>query len=410
MTKWIPAVLAVSLYGIVAVAGAAKPPGPGGGGTGGGGSGTDGYVGKNLGALPGDSHSDAWDVNPLGRVVGRSYGSGMHAFYWDGAMHPLHKSAASATEPPTDVAWEVEAMAISGGTKQIAAGWEARTVCTPAPTATDPKNQTCESFAYPIVWDDGSLGNAPSASRLGLAEGTIGFVGGINEAGTIIAGDGGAEAGAVWTGPNWSRKDIPLSDFGYAGTFDSGIAWDVNNQGIAVGMVSRVGDYQQFAYVADTTNGGGTVLPMPGGFVQSGAYAVSNVAGGTVYIAGVVKPCSQSHCQDSRGIRWTVNVTKIGTSGYQPGYEILDQLAWAEGASDQGFIAGTMNAKPDRRGNVIQTAMLWKQSVGYIPLKPPKGGSDSTSRSMAVATDGTIYVVGEVNAAGSWTAAIWTIK
>ena len=407
MTKWIPAVFAVSLCGIVAVAGAAKPPGAGGGGTGGGGSGTDGYTGKNLGALPGDSQSDAWDVNPQGRVVGRSFGSGMHAFYWDGTMHPLHKSAASATEEPTNIAWEVEAMAISGGAKQIAAGWESRDVCTPAPTPTDPKNQSCEHFAYPIVWDDGTLGSSPSARRLGTGEGTVS---GINEAGTIIAGRGGAEAGAVWTGPDWTRKDIPLSAFAYAGNFDWGIAWDVNNQGIAVGSVSRVGDYQQFAYVANTTNGNGAVLPLPSGFVQSGAYAVSNVAGGTVYIAGVVRPCSDDHCQGSRGIRWTFDVSKIGTNGYQPGYEILDQLAWAEGASDQGFIAGTMNAKTDRRGNVIQTAMLWKQSVGYIPLKPPKGGSDSTSRSMAVATDGTIYVVGEANAAGSWTAAIWTIK
>ena len=78
---------------------------------------------------------------------------------------------------------------------------------------------------------------------------------------------------------------------------------------------------------------------------------------------------------------------------------------------DQGFIAGTKNSTPDRRGNVIQTAMLWKQSVGYIPLKPPKGGSDSASRSMAVAPGGaTIYVVGVTNASGSWTAARWVVK
>ena len=406
MKKWISAVLAVSLSGIIAVAAAGKPPGAGGGGTGGGGSGTDGYVGQNLGALPGDTHSDAWDVNSQGNVVGRSYGSGMHAFYWNGTMHTLRQSLAADSEPPADVAWRVEAMAISGGTTEIAAGWEARDICTPAPTPADPGNETCQRFQYPIVWDGGSLGATPSAIRLGTARG---MAAGINHTGTIIVGSGGLNAGAVWTAPAWARTEIPLAAFGSTGYFDWGLAWDVNDQGIAVGLVSRASDYVQFAYVYDTKSAVGQLLPMPGGYVQSDAFAVSNVVDGTVHIAGVIETCPDNSCRDSRGIRWTVEVSRIGQNGYEAGYEILDQLAWAEGASDQGFIAGTKNSTSSRGGNVIQTAMLWKPA-GYIALKPPKGGTDSASRSMAVAKDGTIYVVGVTNAKGSWTAARWSIK
>jgi hypothetical protein len=45
--------------------------------------------------------------------------------------------------------------------------------------------------------------------------------------------------------------------------------------------------------------------------------------------------------------------------------------------------------------------------MGYVTLKPPKGGSDSTSRGMAGM--GPIYVVGEANVKGAWRAARWVI-
>ncbi len=406
MRNSVLSVLGVSLLATVAVVEAAKPPGAGGGGAGGGGSGTDGYVGQNLGALPGDSNSDAWDVNASGRLVGRSYGSSMRAFYWDGTMHQLLQSYAAGAEPPADVAWDVEATAVSGGSAEIVAGNESREICTPVPG--DPNSATCEHYWYPIIWDAGPLNSMPNARRLG---GGAGSVLGINDAGTIIAGVGTTGAGTVWRNPpTWTRTDIALDAFQCTGcSYESGGAWDVNNDGIVVGFLSRTSDHEQFAYVYDTARGVGSLLAVPAGYVQVNAYAISNIVDGLVYVAGVVIPCGTMTCTGDRGIRWRVAVSDIGKTGYSPDYELLDQLAWAEGVSDQGFVAGTMNSTPDRRGNIIQTAMLWKQSVGYIPLKPPKGGSDSATRSMAVAANGTAYVVGVANAKGSWTAARWVV-
>jgi len=90
MRKIIVGLLLVAL-GYLPAANAGKPPGAGGGGTGGGGTGTEGVVGQNLGVLPGDNYSDAWDVNAQGHAVGRSYSSGSKttpqltkAFYWAG--------------------------------------------------------------------------------------------------------------------------------------------------------------------------------------------------------------------------------------------------------------------------------------------------------------------------------------
>jgi hypothetical protein len=354
------------------------------------------YVGQNLGTLPGDKYSDAWDVNAAGRVVGRSYVGTVRAFYWNGMMYQLPMSADSRNTPPVTVAWDVEATGISSGPTEVAVGFEQRTVCTS-------KNGPCDIAQYPVVWQ-GDLSKSPDAVRLDVAEGVAR---GINQAGTIAVGDCGGGAGAFWEklSGTWIRNNISLASFVCAACdYDWGVGSDVNDAGIVAGLVSRRSDYLQFAYLYDTRSARGLVLPLPPGYLQSDAYAVGNVTDGKVHVAGVVKPCSDGSCAADRAIRWTVSVDTLATS-----FEILDQLAWAQGVTDQGVVAGTHNARADRRGNIVQTAMLWRESAGYTSLMPASGGTDSTSRSMAAGADGTLYVVGETNSRGTWTAVRWVI-
>jgi hypothetical protein len=355
---------------------------------------TDSYIGESLGVLPGAKQSDAWDVNAAGHVVGRSY-QPMRGYYWDGTMHELPGSAAARNTPPFTVAWEVEATAISGGPAEVAVGYESRMVC-------DSGGGPCDYQQYPLFWD-GDLGRGPDAQRLDAGEGTAT---GINTAGTMAVGYCGGGAGAVWArgSTGWTRNNIPLGAFVCDGcVYESGNGWDVNDTGLVIGSVTRQDDYRSFAYVYDTQASRGLVLPIPPGFLQSNVYAVSNVAGGKVYLAGWIGSCASQPCSTERGIRWNVDVATLAAS-----YEILVDTAWAEGVTDQGFVAGTHNSEPNRRGNVTQTAVLWKQTSGYIQLKPPTG-SDSASRAMAAGPDGTVYVVGHILSKGVWTSGRWVI-
>jgi hypothetical protein len=360
-------------------------------------TGTDGYYSQNLGTLSGDKYSDAWDVNAAGNVVGRSYGSAVKAFYWAGAMYRLPESTAARGTPPYTVAWDVEATGISNGPAEIAVGYEDRMIC-------EPSGGPCSHQQYPVFWT-GGLSKSPAAIRL---DGASGSAMGINPAGSIAVGSGGGQAGAFWKreASNWVRDYVPLSAFLCDGCeYDWGGAWDVNDAGIIVGFVSRKNDYLQFAYVYNLNTANGTVLPIPPGYLHSNAYSIGNVVGGRVHVAGVVSPCLDggTQCDTERGIQWTVDVASLQVS-----FEILDQMAWAECVTDQGAVAGTHDSERNRRGAITQTAVLWEQPSGYVSLKPTSG-SDSTSRGMAAGSNGTTFVVGEVNAKGYWTAARWVI-
>jgi len=356
---------------------------------------TDSYNGQNLGTLPGDSGSDAWDVNAAGNVVGRSYSSTMKAFYWAGTMSRLPVSAAAVDTPPYTVAWGAEAMAISNGPAEIAVGHERREVC-------DTKNGPCRLETYPVFWA-GDLRQSPAAIRLDVVHC---MARGINPAGSLAVGSCSGQAGVTWRreGSSWLRANIPLDTFPCEGcVYNWGMAEDANDAGIIVGSVSRTDNYLQFAYVYNTQNSTGAILPIPPGFVQSGASAVGNIRDGVVHVAGVAISCSDWACAGDRAIRWTVDVNSLQTS-----FEILDQLAWAEGVTDEGFVAGTHNSNPNRRGAITQTAMLWQELSGYVSLKPP-AGSDSTTRGMAAGNGGSVFVVGVSNSKGTWTAARWVI-
>jgi hypothetical protein len=355
----------------------------------------DSYVGQNLGTLPGDSGSDAWDVNAAGNVVGRSYSSTMKAFYWAGAMSRLPVSAAALATPPYTVAWDAEANAISDGPAEIAVGYERRQIC-------ETQNGPCSLETYPVFWA-GDLRQSPAAIRLDVAHC---MARGINPAGSMAVGACSGQAGATWRreGSSWFRTNIPLGAFPCGGcVYDSGAAEDANDAGIIIGSVSRKDNYLQFAYVYNTQSSMGAILPIPPGFVQSGASAVGNIRDGVVHVSGVAVSCSDWGCAGDRAIRWTVDVNSLQTS-----FEILDQLAWAEGVTDGGVVAGTHNSGPNRRGAITQTAMLWRELSGYVSLKPPTG-SDSTTRGMAAESGGSVFVVGVSNSKGAWTAARWVI-
>jgi len=385
--------------------------------------------------LPGDKYSDAWDVNAAGHVVGRSYGyqgelaGVMKAFYYDGTTMTR---LMPATEPvdAVDPPWDAEASAISADSRTIA-GLEERTICTPADAP--PEDRSCTMEQHPVIWTNDGAGFQPA--RLGDYGGRV-F--GVNDGGDILVGGSGGQLGAVWTrgSGTWSRVNVMQSAFPEDDLqppftpIDSheiainGTASDVNDDGVVVGQLSWYDKTASDACAAsdirpchvDTGRGtylyfhdplgvfeagSGIALPVPDGFADSSGYAVSNVAGGVIYVAGWTG--NEMAGTTGQGVRWKVTVGD-GTIEM----ESLPELAWAEGVNGRGDVAGTRNSKPDRRGNIIQTAMFWRPLLGYIPLKPPKGGSDSSARAMATG-DTDVYVVGEANASGAWKAARWKV-
>jgi len=439
MRKIIVGLLLVGL-GNLPAAHAGKPPGAGGGGTGGGGTGTEGVVGQNLGVLTGDKYSDAWGVNAQGHAVGRSYNSGSKttpqltkAFYWAGSMHRLM--------PATDgYATEARAISSPSSNSETAVGFESKRVCTPDPTPTDPKHQTCTSYQNPVIWT-GDLSASPGPSRLACTTNGVAF--GINDAGTKAVGVCEDGVGAIWSSASaWvgpateiyvpesvksADADLPFPDGHVPGgdiTYQ-GVALDINDDGIVIGILTTIDQQALDACLATDvrpcavdvsysrsyiySSGTFRVLPTPGGYAETSAYAVSNTTDGKVYVAGWTgSRTGDGLTEISQAIRWTVGAT----SGDSSAEDVLLEQAWAEGVTQDGLVAGTHNSEPNRRGNIIQTATLWNESVGYMPLKPP-GGSDSTSRAMAgrcVGSSGPIYVVGEANVSGAWTAARWEIK
>ena len=437
MRKTIIGLLLVSLGSLPAVH-AGKPPKSGGGDTG-----TSGVVAQNLGVLPGDKYSDAWDVNTRGHAVGRSYNSGNRttpqltkAFYWNGTMQQL----LPATQAPSgEGPWESEAWAI-GDALPTAVGLEHRTVCTPDPD--DPTSKVCDYDQYPIIWQN--AGATPAAVRLGIGPGRA-F--GINDSATAAVGVSGGGVGAIWWAPAWGAAatnifvppEVNAADayvqFPDGHTQASGnlryegTAFDVNDSGIVVGTLTTIDKIAEAkclatearpcvpdvsfsrSYVYLSGPGIFKVLPTPTGSRETSAYAVSNITDtGKVYVAGWTGwRTSDRTTEINKGMRWTVDAA-TGDSVVE---EVLTGQAWAEGVTQDGFVAGTHNSSPSRRGNIVQTATLWNPAVGYIPLKP-SGGSDSASRAMAGRCLGTaigpIYVVGVANVSGAWTAARWEIQ
>ena len=358
------------------------------------------YDCENLGTLPGDNNSDAWDFNAAGNVVGRSYSittGTMNAFYWAGTMVRLPMSDAARDTPPYTVAWELEATGISDGPAEIAVGYEKRRIC-------DSPRGPCTTENYPVYWT-GNLAGSPAAVRL---DGARGGAREINRAGTLVVGYGGGQAGAFWRreGGSWIRSNIPLGAFACQGCeFSSGSTWNVNDAGIVVGQVTRADNYLGFAYVYDTKTSTGALLPIPPGYLQSNVYGIGNVTNGVFHVAGVVSPCSDlGSCDAARAVRWTVNAASLQASS-----EILDQMAWAEGVTDQGMVAGTHNVYSRRGGVTTQTATLWRPQSGYVPLNAATGGNNSASRGMAAGGDGRVFVIGVTNSKSAWTAARWVI-
>ena len=349
-------VIGAGLWSLDAVAGK-----PGSGGT--------SYAGQNLGALPGDRSSAAWDVNGNGRVVGDSDGELRRAFYWDGTMHDISPAVDALAEPV-----DSSAMAISGGATEYAVGYETtRTAGAPV--------------SHALIW------TSPPGSPEQLDAEPHCQAYGINDAGTWAVGYCPDTLGVIWTVGQTptTRTDIPLPE-----DYSWGSAEDVNDQGIVVGVKVTSGGVET-AYLR-LANGDVVDLPPATDDVASVASAVSNVlSGNIVHVAGstITDP---NGFRSGHGIRWTVN---LGTRAVVS--QVLSQ-AGAEGVNDAGDVAGTTNSTSRNGRTSKQLATLWRAGA-YVSLKAPKGGTDSASHGQSQD-----YVVGESTVGGARVATRWAVN
>lgn len=310
-------------------------------------------VGQDLGVLPGDNQTAGFGVNDAGRVVGQSANGigNLRAFYWNGTLQNL-------TTPGSRGA----AYAISSGATEYAVGYE---------HLPGQENRA-------VAWTLPSL--VPAVLD---AVGSNAY--GVNDAGAVVgtycfSGCGGSVTGwhgAIWVVGTSGRTDIPpLPGYSYS------YATDINNNGLVVGASSGPLATREMAYLrlAD-----GTLIALPplAGFANSTAEAISDIAGGQVYVAGFSRGDAIGSATSS--MRWTVNAT----SG-----QIVETVApdqrYGVGVNLAGDVAGSGGSPSN------PAATLWRGG-SYIALKAPKGGSGSFARGLARSGGSPTYAVGETS-------------
>lgn len=320
------------------------------------------FVGQDLGILPGDNQSVAFGVNNAGEVVGQSAGtSGAHAFYWNGALQNL-------TTPGSQGA----AYAIGSGATAFAVGYE----------------RAPGQPSRAVVW------TLPSITAVDLDQ-VSSVASGVNDAGTVVGsycvsgcGVNQVSHGAIWVvGVSGRTAIAPLPGYDFAH------ATDVNNDGLVVGSSSGPVATSERAFLR-LVNGVLIDLPPLAGFSQSSAVAISDVAGGQVYVAGF----SRDAAGTTRGMRWTINASTgaiLETADPDQRYSL--------GVNLVGDVAGSGGSLSK------SSATLWR-SGGHIALNAPRGGSGSFSRGMARGAGTPTYVVGETTVKSRPRALRWVVQ
>ena len=343
---------------------------------------TPSYSSQALGVLPGDIWSEGYGVNDAGSVVGASFPAfpgGINtrgrAFYWDradpGVLYQLTTSGANG---------RANAIAGGHGATAYAVGHEL-----------SPSESLGSRHA--VIWI------APPTSGPIALDGQESEAYGVNDSGIAVGSRTDVASHlnipTIWS-PN-GTNDYVRTDIALLPNHEAGVAFDINNDGIVVGLSvdHAVGGPVARAFLR-LLNGSVHELAPAQGDTWSQAEAVSDVFTNSgdrfVYVAGV------SIGVGVRGVRWTVNVD-TGAVVDDPTVLSLRPPTGVNGAGD---ISGS-----NLQG--AGSATLW-QGGSYITLKPPKGGHGGGSSGLARTASSPRYVVGWTYMGGQGSrAVVWDV-
>lgn len=314
------------------------------------------YTSIDIGAQLGNYSSHAKGVNDAGDVAGYSCcGAGSGAFARvAGSMNSLSGEGSAA-------------LAISNGSPLYVAGYTG-------------------SPSQPVRW---SIGASTETTFLPLLpDETFGAARGVNDLGDAV-GNAGNQA-AIWSGAG-VRTTVP-TPVGYV----KGEGRGINNAGHAVFVFTAAGPEGSVArgYLRLAT-GELTELPPLSGDVTTYANDLSEVADGSVYVAGT----SRTGPYVFRSVRWNVDVT----TGQILTTTVRNEMSHGLAVSNAGGVAGFLETNAERTPRF--NAYLWR-GTGLLKLNPPGSGKDG--RAWAASQSGQ-FVAGEAIFGLSRHAVLWTI-
>lgn len=216
----------------------------------------------DLGTLPPEPQSEAWDISEAGHVVGIATADGgiARGFMWqDGTMIDLGNLGAANTHafgvnefgqvvgfswlPPSEpraFLWEDGVMSdlgTLGGASSNA--WDVNSVGQVVGSSTLSPGEQGGAF----LWENGVMTN------LGTLGGPTSWASGINDLGQVVGQAERSEGGLVLHAFIWERNE--MIDLGALGGYENSRAEAINNQGEVVGSGSNGTTDQPFLYHGD---------------------------------------------------------------------------------------------------------------------------------------------------------------
>lgn len=313
---------------------------------------TSSYAVTEIGTLPGDVESYAFEVNNAGQLVVQSQ-------YF------------SMSEPRT-ARWYIR----SGGQNTMFTGGVINSIGNASVTRVGGGNGT-----VPMVWTFDPSTGFSAATELDYSGALSGIVQAVNEAGDA-AGSVGSDA-AIWKSDG-TRIVIPNVN---AAVFESGSVRDINNSGDAVIQYhDNSGLHRGYLRTSD-----GVMIELPPGGSQSSSLVrgVSEVIDGKIFVAGTV--------DDRTGNYWAAKWTINHAGHYVMSRHGLADRSYSNAMADDGTIVG------DISGSASTTAFVWTNS-SLILLKTPKGSN--SGRTWSVSANGK-YISGDARYGGGYRKAVY---
>ena len=314
---------------------------------------TPSYVITEIGTLPGDVESYAFEVNNAGQVVVQSQ-------YF------------SMSEPRT-ARWYIR----SGTQNTMFTGGVINSIGNAAVTRVGGGNGT-----VPMVWTFDPSTGFSAGTELDYSGALSGTVQVVNEAGDA-AGSVGSDA-AIWKADG-TRIVIPNVN---AAVFEGGSVRDINNSGHAVIQYhDNSGLHRGYVRTAD-----GAMIELPVYSEYSSLVrGVSEVIDGKILVAGTVDERNGTY----RAVKWTVDPA----ARWVMSRHSLADRSYSNAMADDGTIVG------DISGSASTTAFVWANS-SLILLKTPKGSN--SGRTWSVSANGK-YISGDARYSGGYRKAVyWT--